>query len=32
MVRFAPSLVIDDAEIDEGLERFERAVAKLVRG
>ncbi|HEJ5532471.1 TPA: aspartate aminotransferase family protein [Pseudomonas aeruginosa] len=32
VVRFAPSLVIDDAEIDEGLERFERAVAKLVRG
>ena len=27
VVRFAPSLVIDDAEIDEGLERFERAVA-----
>lgn len=25
-------LVIDDAEIDEGLERFEHAVAKLVRG
>ncbi len=32
VVRFAPSLVIDDADIDEGLERFERAIARLVRG
>ncbi len=32
VVRFAPSLVIEDAEIDEGLERFERAMAKLARG
>ncbi|WP_027910224.1 aspartate aminotransferase family protein [Pseudomonas sp. URMO17WK12:I4] len=29
VVRFAPSLVIEDADIDEGLDRFERAVAKL---
>ena len=29
VVRFAPSLVIDDADIDEGLDRFERAVASL---
>lgn len=29
VVRFAPSLVIADADIDEGLDRFERAVAKL---
>jgi len=32
VVRFAPSLVIEDADIDEGLERFERAIARLVRG
>ncbi|WP_394561921.1 aspartate aminotransferase family protein [Aquipseudomonas alcaligenes] len=31
-VRFAPSLVVDDADINEGLDRFERAVAKLVQG
>jgi succinylornithine aminotransferase len=30
VVRFAPSLVIEDVDIDEGLARFERAVAKLV--
>ena len=30
VVRFAPSLVIEDADIDEGLARFERAVAKVV--
>jgi succinylornithine aminotransferase len=30
-VRFAPSLVIEDADIDEGLDRFERAVAKLTQ-
>ncbi|HTO18088.1 MAG TPA: aspartate aminotransferase family protein [Pseudomonas sp.] len=30
VVRFAPSLVIDEADIDEGLQRFERAVARLV--
>ncbi|MDH0749282.1 aspartate aminotransferase family protein [Pseudomonas sp. GD03842] len=29
VVRFAPSLVIEEADINEGLERFERAVAKL---
>lgn len=31
VVRFAPSLVIEDADIDEGLDRFERAVAHLTR-
>lgn len=30
VVRFAPSLVIPDADIDEGLARFERVVNKLV--
>lgn len=30
VVRMAPSLIIPDALIDEGLERFERAVAQLV--
>lgn len=29
VVRFAPSLVIEEADIDEGLARFERAVVKL---
>lgn len=29
VVRFAPSLVIDEADIDEGLARFERAVARI---
>ncbi|QSX40241.1 aspartate aminotransferase family protein [Shewanella cyperi] len=29
VVRFAPSLVIPEADIAEGLERFERAVAKV---
>ncbi|SDH38582.1 aspartate aminotransferase family protein [Pseudomonas panipatensis] len=32
VVRFAPSLVIPDADIDEGLDRLERAVATLTRG
>jgi acetylornithine/N-succinyldiaminopimelate aminotransferase len=32
VVRFAPSLVVEDADITEGLDRFERAVAKLVQG
>lgn len=32
VVRFAPSLVIDEADIEEGLQRFERALARLVRG
>lgn len=30
VLRFAPSLLIEDADIDEGLARLERAVAKLV--
>ena len=29
VVRFAPSLVVEDADIDEGLARFERALSKL---
>ncbi len=32
VVRFTPSLVIPEADIIEGLERFERAVAKVVAG
>ena len=32
VVRFAPSLVVEEADIVEGLQRFERAVAKLVQG
>lgn len=32
VVRFAPSLVIPDEDIVEGLARFERAVAKVVNG
>ena len=31
VVRFAPSLVVDDADIDEGLDRFERAVVTLTQ-
>ncbi len=31
VVRLAPSLVIDDADIDEGLDRLERAVATLTQ-
>ena len=31
VVRFAPSLVVEEADIDEGLARFERAVAKLAQ-
>ena len=31
VVRFAPSLVVEDSDIDEGLVRFERAVAKLTQ-
>lgn len=31
VVRFAPSLVIPDADIDEGLDRLERAIVKLTR-
>jgi acetylornithine/N-succinyldiaminopimelate aminotransferase len=30
VMRFAPSLIIPDEDIDEGLARFEKAVAKLV--
>lgn len=32
VVRFAPSLVIADEDIKEGMARFERAVAKVVNG
>ncbi|MCF7202838.1 aspartate aminotransferase family protein [Pseudomonas oligotrophica] len=31
VVRLAPSLIIDEADIDEGLDRLERAVAALVQ-
>jgi acetylornithine/N-succinyldiaminopimelate aminotransferase len=31
VVRFAPSLVVEDADIQEGLDRFERAVKKLTQ-
>ncbi|MFQ3228935.1 aspartate aminotransferase family protein [Reinekea sp.] len=30
VVRFAPSLIIPDADIDEGLARFEKAIEKLL--
>lgn len=30
VLRFAPSLVIDDADIDEGLARLDRALARFV--
>ena len=29
VIRFAPSLVILEADIEDGLDRFERAIAKL---
>jgi acetylornithine/N-succinyldiaminopimelate aminotransferase len=32
VVRFAPSLVIPDADIIEGMAKFEQAVAKVVHG
>lgn len=32
VVRFAPSLIISDTDIELGLERFERAVAAVVNG
>ena len=32
VVRFAPSLIIPDQDIKEGLARFERAVDKVVNG
>ena len=31
VVRLAPSLVIDEADINEGLDRFERAIATLTQ-
>ena len=31
VVRFAPSLVVDEADIKDGLDRFERAVQKLTQ-
>ncbi|CAB5527671.1 aspartate aminotransferase family protein [Pseudomonas sp. WS 5018] len=31
VVRLAPSLIIDEADIDEGLDRFERAIATLTQ-
>ena len=30
VIRFAPSLVIPDADIEEGLARFKRAIAHVV--
>ena len=30
VVRFAPSLIINDDEIDEGLNRLARAIARFV--
>jgi acetylornithine/N-succinyldiaminopimelate aminotransferase len=32
VMRFAPSLVIDFADIEEGMGRFEKAVDKVVGG
>ncbi|MBB3101759.1 aspartate aminotransferase family protein [Azomonas macrocytogenes] len=32
VLRFTPSLTIDEADIDEGMMRFERAVARVVNG
>ncbi len=29
-MRFAPSLVVEDADIDEGMHRFAHAVAKVI--
>lgn len=31
VVRFAPSLVVEEADIKEGLDRFERAVKTLTQ-
>jgi acetylornithine/N-succinyldiaminopimelate aminotransferase len=31
VVRFAPSLVIEQADLDEGLARFARAVAEFIQ-
>jgi len=30
VIRFAPSLIITDEDIVEGLKRFERGIAKLI--
>ena len=30
VMRFAPSLVVEDADIDEGMHRFAHAVAKVI--
>jgi acetylornithine/N-succinyldiaminopimelate aminotransferase len=30
VMRFAPSLVVEQADIDEGMQRFAQAVAKVV--
>ncbi len=30
VMRFAPSLVVEDADIDEGMQRFAHAVAKVI--
>lgn len=32
VMRFAPSLVIDEQDIDEGMRRFASAVEKVVNG
>ena len=32
VMRFAPSLVVEDADIDEGMHRFAHAVAKVIGG
>ena len=30
VMRFAPSLVVEEADIDEGMQRFAQAVAKVI--
>ncbi|SQI19866.1 acetylornithine aminotransferase [Salmonella enterica subsp. arizonae] len=30
-MRFAPSLVVEEAEIDEGMQRFAQAVGRVVK-
>jgi len=32
VMRFAPSLVVEECDIDEGMKRFAQAVAKIVHG
>jgi acetylornithine/N-succinyldiaminopimelate aminotransferase len=32
VMRFAPSLVVEDRDIEDGLTRFAAAVAKIVKG